>query len=108
MSPDAFDLIHADVWNPFATFSHDRYTYFLTIMDDCTRYIWIYMLKQKFDVLIMIPQFFKLIFTQYDKNIKMFRSDNAPQHFFDESFKIGKKKSFISFHMCLGLSKILW
>ena len=35
------------------------------------------MLRHKFDVKSVIPQFFKLIKTQYGKTIKKVRSDNA-------------------------------
>ena len=34
----AFDLIHCDVWGPFHTHSTEGFCYFLTIVDDCTRF----------------------------------------------------------------------
>ena len=37
LSKTAFDLIHCDVWGPFAKFTHDGFRYFLTIVDDTTR-----------------------------------------------------------------------
>lgn len=36
-------------------------------------------MRQKSDVLIIVPQFFKLIKTQFFKVIKCFWSDNAPE-----------------------------
>lgn len=86
-SKHLFDLIHADVWGPFSTISHAGHRYFLTIVDDFSRYSWVFMLKNKSDVLSIIPQFFKLVETQYNKTIKMFRSDNAPELKFDEFFR---------------------
>ena len=32
----AFDLIHLDVWGPYATSSLDGFKYFLTVVDDAT------------------------------------------------------------------------
>ena len=37
LSDHAFDLIHCDVWGPFAKTTHDGFRYFLTIVDDATR-----------------------------------------------------------------------
>lgn len=77
MTAHPFDLIHANVSGLFAAPSHAGYTYLLTILNDCTRYTWIYMLKHKYDVLVIIPQFFQLIQTQNGKNIKVFQYDKA-------------------------------
>ena len=44
------------------------------------------MLKQKSDVKLVIPQYFKLIETQYGKTIKQVRSDNAPELMFTYFF----------------------
>ena len=37
ISEHAFDLIHCDVWGPFAKAIHDGFRYFLTIVNDATR-----------------------------------------------------------------------
>lgn len=42
-----FDMIHADVWGPFSTCSHAGYQDFLTIVDDHSRYTWIFLMKKK-------------------------------------------------------------
>ncbi|KAA0065480.1 Cysteine-rich RLK (receptor-like protein kinase) 8 [Cucumis melo var. makuwa] len=74
-----FDLVHADIWGPFKIPSYGGYKYFLTLVDDCLRFTWVYMLRQKSDVLHIVPKFFQLIETQFSKVIKSFRSDNAPE-----------------------------
>ena len=43
----AFDMIHCDVWGPFAKATHDGFKYFLTIVDDATRSTWVYLMKSK-------------------------------------------------------------
>jgi len=42
-----FDLIHVDVWGSYSLSSIHGYKYFLTIVDDYSRYTWVFPLKQK-------------------------------------------------------------
>ena len=41
------DSIHSDVAGPMHTNSINGYRYFLTFIDDCSRYYWVYFMKQK-------------------------------------------------------------
>lgn len=43
-------------------------------------------LKQKFDVASIIPKFFNMIHTQFEKSIKVFSSDNPPELLFTDFF----------------------
>ena len=45
LSSCPFDLIHCDTWGPFHLPSHTGHRYFLTIVDDCTRFTWLFLLK---------------------------------------------------------------
>lgn len=74
-----FDLIHCDVWGPFSTPTHDGFRYFLTIVDDFSRFVWTFLLTQKSEVHTVMTQFFSTIHTQFSKKIKVMRSDNAPE-----------------------------
>lgn len=67
ISDSPFDLVHVDVWGPFSTHTNDGYRYFLTIVDDCSRATWVYVLKAKSDVLIIFPSFVTIIETQFDR-----------------------------------------
>lgn len=42
-----FDLLHIDIWGPYKVDSHVGNKYFLTIVDDFSRFTWIYLLKKK-------------------------------------------------------------
>ena len=57
LSVNPFDLIHIDIWGPFWVESIDGFRYFLTIVDDCTRVTWLYMLRNKSDVKTVFPAF---------------------------------------------------
>ena len=50
-------------------------------MDDFSLFIWVYLLRSKFDVISIFPDFYKLIQTQFGVDIKFVRSDNAPELF---------------------------
>lgn len=87
MSKSPFDLIHLDVWGPFQTGTHDGYKYFFTLVDDCTRVTWLYLLKDKISVSTVFPEFLKFIQTQYRTSIKAIHSDNAPKLAFTSLLK---------------------
>jgi len=40
---NAFDLVHVDIWGPFSIISVHGHKYFLTIVDDFSRYTWIFL-----------------------------------------------------------------
>ena len=93
-----FDLIHCDIWGPHHIPFYSRHQYFLTLVDDCTRFTWVYMLKHKSDVHIIIPNFFSLVTTQFGANIKQFRLDNAKELAFIDFFQ--RKMSDPSILLC--------
>nr|KYP48432.1 Retrovirus-related Pol polyprotein from transposon TNT 1-94 [Cajanus cajan] len=85
-SANSFDLIHADIWGPFRESTYDGYRYFLTLVDDMSRFTWIYLLKNKSECINIIPQFYAYVENQFQSNIKTFRSDNAKELAFKEYF----------------------
>lgn len=73
----SFDLVHGDVWGPYRVPIYDGNRYFLTLVDDHSRLVWIFLLKLKSDVSIVMKDFLILIKTQFGKTLKVFRSDNG-------------------------------
>lgn len=74
-----FDLIHCDLWGPYRTRSSCGATYFLTIVDDCSRAVWIYLLIDKTEVTQTLINFFSMVERQFNKQIKTVRSDNGTE-----------------------------
>nr|KYP43047.1 Retrovirus-related Pol polyprotein from transposon TNT 1-94 [Cajanus cajan]KYP69794.1 Retrovirus-related Pol polyprotein from transposon TNT 1-94 [Cajanus cajan] len=74
-----FDLIHCDVWGPYRHPTYNSMKYFLTLVDDHSRYTWIHLLRTKAEATSAIKSFFSLIQTQFGVTIKQFRSDNAKE-----------------------------
>ena len=77
MSAQPFELIHCDIWGPFSTKSLSGSSYFLTIVDDHTRFTWIHLLESKSQTRPHIQAFFNLVETQFQAKIKTLRSDNG-------------------------------
>ena len=46
-SAKPFELIHCDIWGPHKFFSYSGARYFLTIVDDFSRYTWIFLMRHK-------------------------------------------------------------
>lgn len=53
--------------------------YFLTIVDDRSRAVWIYLLNRKNDVASVLKNFIVMINRQFEKNVKVIRSDNGTE-----------------------------
>ena len=74
------DLIHSDVVGPIPTTSINGCKYFLTLIDDCYRYCWIYFMKQKSEVFDIFKVFKAMIENYFSKNIKSIRSDKGGEY----------------------------
>ena len=46
----SFDLIHSDVWGPFPISTLGGSCYFVIFVDDFSRYTWIYLFKNRFEL----------------------------------------------------------
>ena len=76
-----FHLIHSDIWGPSTIPNVFGVCWFVSLIDDCTRVTWIFLLKQKSDVSIVIPNFHSMVQNQFGVKIKSFRTDNARDYF---------------------------
>jgi hypothetical protein len=81
-----FDLIHCDIWGPYFLSTHDGFKYFLTIVDDCSRSTWIYLMSSKADTRPLLLSFFTMIETQFNTKIKALRSDNGLEFLMSDFF----------------------
>ncbi|KAK1416343.1 hypothetical protein QVD17_32133 [Tagetes erecta] len=74
---ECFDLIHCDLWGKYRRTSLTGANYFLTIVDDYSRAVWIYLLKHKYEASTCLVEFYKMVKTQFGKCIKRIRCDNG-------------------------------
>ncbi|XP_071738974.1 uncharacterized protein [Rutidosis leptorrhynchoides] len=74
---DLGELVHLDLWGPFKVQTKEGFKSFLTMVDDYSRAVWIFLIKTKDEVYDNITYFVQLIETQFHKKVKVFRSDNG-------------------------------
>nr|KYP43110.1 Retrovirus-related Pol polyprotein from transposon TNT 1-94 [Cajanus cajan] len=78
-SENVFDLIHVDIWGPLSVASIFGHKYFLTIVDDKSRFTWIFFMKNKFETKLLLQNFVSFVQTQFQQNIKTIRTDNGSE-----------------------------
>ena len=70
-----FDLIHSDVWGPSPVSTKGGSRYYVSFIDDYTRYYWVYLMKRRSDFFAIFNIFRALVKTQHSSIIKCFRCD---------------------------------
>ena len=76
---DNFDLIHCDLWGPYRTTAFCGSKYFLTIVDDHSRAVWLYLLADKAMAPMQIRNLITMIERQFSQKVKRIRSDNGTE-----------------------------
>ena len=71
---------------PFHQISHISYRFFLTLVDNHTRFSWVFLMKIKSDVSYLIPRFYAMIETRFGAKMKVYRSNNAKELKFTDYF----------------------
>ncbi|KAI0500672.1 hypothetical protein KFK09_018888 [Dendrobium nobile] len=86
------DLLLVDVWGPSPIFSYNGFRYFLLIIDDKTRYSWLFLLKQKYEVTLCLINFINVIEKQLKCSVRTHRNDGGGE------FQNTTLKSFTTTH----------
>ena len=86
ISENCFDLIHCDFWGPFYVSTIDSCKYFLTIVNDCSRCTWVYLLKHKSQTQSILEQFCTMVETQFSRKVKVIRTDNGTEFIMSDFF----------------------
>jgi hypothetical protein len=81
-----FELLHFDIWGPIAIQSIHGHSYFLTAVDDYSRYTWAILMKSKSETKTHVQNLIKLIETQFSVKTKCIRTDNGPEFFMHDFF----------------------
>lgn len=74
-----FELLHMDIWGPYALPSIYKQRYFLIIVDDFSRYTWVTLLKGKHQVQSLVQSFVALVERQFNASVKVIKTDNGPK-----------------------------
>ncbi|GKB69617.1 ribonuclease H-like domain-containing protein, partial [Tanacetum coccineum] len=95
------DLVHLDLWGPYKVTSSEGFRFFLTVVDDYTRAVWVYLIKSKDEVSHIITIFYNLIENQFKRKIKVFRNDNGTEFANHSVSKLCSDKGIIHQTSCV-------
>jgi hypothetical protein len=73
----SFSLIHVDIWGPLKNSCLHDHRYFLTIVEDHSRYTWVFFMKSKSEARSLLQNFIIYVKTQFNLTVKCVRSDNG-------------------------------
>ena len=89
-----FEIVHSDVCGPMHVNSHGNSKYFVTFVDDYSRYVHVYFIKGKDEVLEKFKEFANYAANTTGKKVKVLRSDNGGEYC-SKAFKAYLKESGI-------------
>ncbi|XP_070009661.1 uncharacterized protein [Nicotiana sylvestris] len=75
------DSSSVSLWGPYRVPTHDGKKYFLTLVDDHSKFTWVFLLPSKAEVIVAIRQFFTMIKNVYSCTVKFLRTDNGCEFF---------------------------
>ncbi|WZZ36046.1 hypothetical protein YC2023_019447 [Brassica napus] len=76
---NCFDLVHSDVWTAPCV-SRENHKYFVTFIDEKSKYTWITLIQTKDRVLEAFINFQNYVSNHFNSKIKIFRSDNGGEY----------------------------
>lgn len=91
---DILQKIHSDVSGPFSTKSLGGKLYYVTFIDEYSRYIEVKFITHKHEVEDAVKEFIKRVERQTEKKVKIFKSDNGGEYI---------SKSLIGFFKSVGI-----
>jgi len=97
---DLFELIHYNIWGAYRVPSLCGAQYFLIIVDDASRAVWVYLMKAKGEVSVLLQNFVIMVKTQFGKDVKIIRSDNG-QEFLGPMRQFYQEKGIIHQRTCI-------
>ncbi|PKI56091.1 hypothetical protein CRG98_023523 [Punica granatum] len=74
---EPLELIHSSVFGRVKEPSIRRMRYMMTFIDDCSKYIWVYFMKEKSETLARFMEFKEKVGAKTGKKIKCLRIDNG-------------------------------
>ncbi|RVX06405.1 Retrovirus-related Pol polyprotein from transposon TNT 1-94 [Vitis vinifera] len=95
-----FDLIHSDVWGPSPVSSHEKFKYYVTFIDDHSRFTWVYFLRSKSEVFRTFTEFLAYVDNQFSTSIKTLRTDSGGEYLSTEFQAFLASKGIIHQRSC--------
>ena len=81
---EPLELIHSDVLGPITQASIGGMKYMVTFIDDFSRYVWVYFMKEKSETLSKFKEFKNAAEAEVGKRVRCLRTDNGGEYTSDE------------------------
>ena len=81
---ETLELIHSDVCGPMSTHARGGFLYFVTFIDDYSRYRYVYLMKYKSETFEKFKEFRAEVEKQLGKSIKTLRSYRGGEYLSEE------------------------
>jgi transposase InsO family protein len=75
------EIVHTDICGPFDSASFGREKYFITFIDDFSRYCYIYLLHKKSQAVDALEVYITEVERQLDRKVKVVRSDRGGEYY---------------------------
>lgn len=89
------DLVHSDLCGPLEVATPSGNRYVLTLIDDYSRFCFVYFLKRKSETVSRIKEFSALVKNTFNKNLKRFRSDRGGEYIAESMSEFFKSEGII-------------
>jgi len=96
-----FDLIHCDIWGAYSVKSFCGASYFLTILDDTSCCLWVYLVRDKSKASKIMKDFCAMVQTQFKTRVRTIRSDNGSEFISGPMKKFYAEKGIIHETSCI-------
>lgn len=83
-SKTPLELIHSDVFGPVKQISLGGMRYMVIFIDDFSRYIWVFFMKEKSETFTKFKEFKEKVEGELNKEIKCIRTDNGREYLSNE------------------------
>ena len=80
LKAEKLELVHTDLWGPSSVASHGGSRYYITFIDESSRKVCVYFLKNKSDVFEIFKKWKAMIETETCLKVKYLRSDNGGEY----------------------------
>lgn len=73
-------VVHSNVSRPLKTPSLGENRYFVTFVDEFSRKLWLYLIKEKSEVFLVFVKFCALVERQSGNSLRIFRTDGGGEY----------------------------
>ena len=88
-------LIHSDICGPMSIQARHGASYFITFIDDYSRYGHVYLISHKYEALDCFIKYLNEVENQLDKKVKILRTDRGREYLSDQVKKLCEEKGII-------------